>query len=56
MMTHVDDLFVVVENIPQWAIQFVNREYSSDMHQVNAFRHEMAIPDSIFPQSWMNQA
>ena len=53
-MAHVDDLITVVENIPQWAIQFVNREYSSDMHLENAFRHEMMISDSMFPEFWMN--
>ncbi|KAL7488085.1 hypothetical protein ACHAW6_013684 [Cyclotella cf. meneghiniana] len=51
---HVQDIFVEVMNVPQWGIQFINRQYSSDLFLRNAFRHEMMIPDSIFPEAWMN--
>lgn len=53
-MAHVDDLLVEVQNVPRWAIQFVNRQYTSDMYLSNAFRHEMMIPDKIFPKAWKN--
>ncbi|KAL3801644.1 hypothetical protein HJC23_013149 [Cyclotella cryptica] len=51
---HVSDIIVEVKDVPQWGIQFINRQYSSDLFLRNAFRHEMMIPDSIFPESWMN--
>lgn len=53
-MVQVDNLQVEVQNVPRWAIQFVNAHYTSDMYLSNAFRHEMMIPDSIFPKTWKN--
>ena len=53
-MVIVDDIFVEVKDVPRWAILFVNSQYSSDTYLPNAFRHEMMIPDEIFPSSWMN--
>jgi hypothetical protein len=53
-MAHVDDLLVQVQNVPRWAIQFVNHQYTSDMYLTNAFRHEMMIPDRMFPKAWKN--
>ena len=53
-MVRVDDLFVEVEDVPRWAIVFANSQYTSDIFLPNAFRHEMMIPDEIFPTSWMN--
>ena len=44
----------VVESIPRNAIRFVDKMYSTDMHLDNAFRHEIQIPDDIFPQQWMD--
>ncbi len=41
-----------VNNVPQEAIQMVNRPYSSDQHIENGFRHEIYIPDAIFPEKW----
>ena len=53
-MAHIDDIYVEVLNVPQWGIQIVNTQYSSDMFLSNAFRHELMVPDNIFPISWMN--
>eukprot|EP00970_Alexandrium_tamarense_P013789 scaffold3686_cov193-Alexandrium_tamarense.AAC.17 len=39
---------------PSEAIRFVNKRYTSDMFLKKAFRHEMHLPDAIFPRSWMN--
>ncbi len=43
-----------VNNVPRDAIQMVNRPYSSDQHIENGFRHEIHIPDAIFPAKWMD--
>ena len=43
-----------IENVPRDAIQFVNVPYTSDVFLKNSFRHEMHLPDSIFPESWKN--
>lgn len=47
--------FVLVKNVPRYAIQFVNKPYSSDMFLRRAFRHEMVIPDDIMPDAWKNK-
>ena len=44
----------IVLDIPREGIHFVDRPYSSDIFLKNAFRHEMQIPDSIFPDVWRN--
>eukprot|EP01083_Nonionella_stella_P128653 389912_1 len=41
-----------VNNVPRSSIELVNRPYSSDQHLENGFRHEIQIPDSIFPEKW----
>lgn len=33
-------------------IKFLNQPYTSDMHWSGAFRHEILISDSIFPENW----
>jgi hypothetical protein len=42
----------VVSSIPRHAIRFVDKLYTTDMHLSNAFRHEIQIPDDIFPCAW----
>ena len=49
-----DSALVILNNVPQWGIVFVNNPYTSHMHRRGAFRHHMAIPDDIFPESWKN--
>ena len=44
----------VVTHIPRGAIRFTDRIHSTDQHLPNAFRHEIGIPDEIFPQHWMD--
>jgi hypothetical protein len=44
----------IVSGIPRTAIILTNKKYSSDQHLPNAFRHEIGIPDEIFPEQWMN--
>ena len=38
--------------IPPDEIRFINKPYMSDMHWRGALRHEMKIPDHIFPPLW----
>jgi hypothetical protein len=44
----------VITDVPIEAIDLVNEKYTSDMFLKNAFRHEMALPDGLWPQAWMN--
>lgn len=44
----------IVNSIPRHAVRFVDKLYSTDMHLSNAFRHEIQIPDDIFPCAWMD--
>lgn len=44
----------VITAVPFRAIDFVNEKYSSDMFLKNAFRHEMGLPDGLWPEAWMN--
>jgi len=39
-------------DVPREAIQFVYKEYTSNQHIPTAFRHEIEIPDEIFPDKW----
>lgn len=43
-----------ITNVPRDAIAFVNLPYSSEIFLKNAFRHEMILPDDVFPKAWMN--
>ncbi len=42
----------VVSNVPRGAIRFTDKVHSTDQHLPNAFRHEIGIPDDIFPSQW----
>ncbi|KAL9182949.1 hypothetical protein ACHAXT_004228 [Thalassiosira profunda] len=43
-----------VMDVPRDAISFVDVHYTSDVFLKHAFRHEMKLPDAIFPKAWMN--
>ena len=45
---------VIVHSIPPRAIEFVDLPDTKDQYLRNAFRHEIDIPDSIFPKQWMD--
>ncbi|KAL3817281.1 hypothetical protein ACHAXA_003202 [Cyclostephanos tholiformis] len=53
-----DDYFITevheIRNVPRSSISFVNIPYTSDIFLKNSFRHEMMLPDDIFPKAWMN--
>eukprot|EP00978_Attheya_sp_CCMP212_P040573 scaffold222682_cov45-Attheya_sp.AAC.1 len=42
----------LVKLVPRESIVFLDRPYTSEEHLPNAFRHEIGIPDEIFPTSW----
>eukprot|EP00985_Skeletonema_marinoi_P012181 scaffold5837_cov123-Skeletonema_marinoi.AAC.1 len=44
----------IMTDVPWSAIKFMEKPYTSDIFLKNAFRHEMKLPDEIFPKSWMN--
>jgi hypothetical protein len=41
-----------ITNVPRSQIIFVNSPYTGDVFLKNAFRHEMMLPDTIFPEAW----
>ena len=43
-----------VNNAERKAISFYYKSYHSDMFVQGAFRHEMMIPDDMFPRAWRN--
>ena len=49
-----DGVSHVVTRIPRSAIRLVDKVYSSDQHLPDAFRHEIGIPDDMFPIQWMD--
>ncbi len=42
----------VVNMVPRGAIRFTDKLYTTDQHLPNAFRHEIGIPDEIYPVQW----
>jgi hypothetical protein len=49
-----DSHMVLVQQLPRDAITFTDFYYTSDIHLPNAFRHEMMLPDGLFPDEWRN--
>lgn len=45
----------VHERLPREAFRFVDRPHSTDMFLPNSFRHDIGIPDEIFPEAWKNK-
>mmetsp|Transcript_24210 Transcript_24210/g.57476 ORF Transcript_24210/g.57476 Transcript_24210/m.57476 type:complete len:665 (+) Transcript_24210:54-2048(+) len=43
-----------ITNAPRKALSFANRDYTSDVFLKKAFRHEMILPDEVFPEAWKN--
>jgi hypothetical protein len=46
----------IVQGIPRDFIRIDDKLQKSDQHLRHAFRHEIHIPDSIFPQGWRDLA
>lgn len=46
---------VLLEHLPREAFQFYDAPYTTDVFLRNAFRHDIRIPDDMFPEAWKNQ-
>ena len=44
----------ILTNVPRWAVEVRDKLYSKDEFMENSFRHEMMMPDEIFPETWKN--
>ena len=44
----------VLTDVPRWAIKVLEKLYSEDEYKLRLFRHEMMIPDNMFPEMWKN--
>lgn len=44
----------LVKDVPRAGFHFVDKPYTSDVFLPNAFRHDIRIPDAIFPRAWRN--
>lgn len=42
----------IVTQVPRRAVRFSDKLYSTDQHLENAFRHEIGIPNDVFPSQW----
>mmetsp|Transcript_17515 Transcript_17515/g.26592 ORF Transcript_17515/g.26592 Transcript_17515/m.26592 type:complete len:598 (+) Transcript_17515:47-1840(+) len=49
-----DEQYEKVVDVPREAFIFVDKPYTSDFLQDNVFRHDIRIPDEIFPDTWKN--
>jgi hypothetical protein len=45
---------ILIEDLPREAFVFVDRPHTTDMLLPNAFRHDIRIPDDLFPEAWKN--
>lgn len=45
----------IVKNVPEEGVELKDRLRTADWHMKNAFRHEIMIPDDMFPESWKNR-
>ena len=46
--------FADVHHVPHSVCTFFDREYTSDIHLDDAFRHFIGMPDSMIPSNWRN--
>jgi hypothetical protein len=44
----------VVTHVPRWGIKFTNKLFTTDQSLATAFRHEISLPDLIFPKKWLD--
>ncbi|KAL3815562.1 hypothetical protein ACHAXA_001966 [Cyclostephanos tholiformis] len=44
----------VLTKVPRRAIKVCDKPYTKEEFVSGAFRHEMMIPDDVFPEAWMN--
>jgi len=49
-----DDKEIKIENVPRNAITYVDVAYSKDQYLKGTFRHEIRVPDGMFPKNWLD--
>ena len=47
-----DELY---EGLPREAFRFVDLPHTTDIFLPNSFRHDIGIPDDMFPEAWKNK-
>ena len=45
----------LIERVPRSALRYLDQAYSTDAYQVNVFRHDIRLPDHLFPDAWRNR-
>ena len=45
---------ILVRDVPRAVFHFIDKPYMSDTFLPNAFRHDIRIPDDLFPAAWRN--
>jgi len=45
---------VLVEDVPRTIFHWLDKPYTSDTFLPTAFRHDVRIPDELFPKAWRN--
>ena len=50
-----NEQYFVYNGMPLYALTFRDKEYTSDFHLRNAFRHEIGLPPGVFPDAWKNR-
>ena len=46
---------IIVHNVPKEGVQLKDNLFTADWHMEQAFRHEIMIPDDMFPEKWKNR-
>jgi len=49
-----NDKEVTIDNMPRNAITYVDAVYSTDQYLKGSFRHEIRVPDGMFPKIWLD--
>jgi SET domain len=45
----------MVEDVPRFGFKFEDQPGTTDIFNSNAFRHDIRIPDELFPKTWKNK-
>ena len=45
----------VISDVPRRAIEFFDKQYTSELKLSNAFRHEMDLPNHMVPDAWTDR-
>ena len=49
-----EDQMKLVKDVPRSQMSFFHKPYKADNFREGSFRHEMMIPDEMFPSAWRN--